>query len=86
MAGVPVPLTDVLMALSLHEGKGLMRALRLGASITCDRHGEMNGVEYILRGAVNGVTVTTGRHRSLNGALVTDLAARLEPYLYRRVP
>ena len=63
MPGDPVPLTEVLMALSVHEGKLIMWALRRGATITCWRQPWPGG---------------------LNGDLVRDLEARLEPHLYGR--
>ncbi|WP_412027944.1 hypothetical protein [Deinococcus yunweiensis] len=85
MPGDPVLLTEVLMALSVHEGKLIMWALRRGATITCWRQPWPDGPRYVLRGAVDGVMVTTGEHRGLNGDLVRDLEARLEPHLYGRL-
>lgn len=85
MPGHPVPLTEVLMALSVHESKALTRALRLGATITCCRHTWPDSPRYVLHGRMDEVSVTTGEHRGLNVALVTDLMVRLEPHLHRHL-
>lgn len=81
MTGTPIPLTEVLLALSVHEGQVIMRALRLGATLRCCRQAGPDGPRYVLHAAVGSMTVTTGEHRSLGAALVSDLAARLEPHL-----
>ncbi|MBB5376573.1 hypothetical protein HNQ07_002037 [Deinococcus metalli] len=81
----PVPLTEVLMALSVHDGKGIMRALRLGATLTCRRRHLPGGVMYVMHGRVGEDAVTTREHRSLGQDLMTDLNVRLEPYLRRDI-
>ncbi|WP_412030318.1 hypothetical protein [Deinococcus yunweiensis] len=79
-----IPLTELLMALDLHESKALTRALRLGAAVTCLRQHRPDGPRYVLQGRVGIAMVTTGEHRALGPALLGDLAARLEPHLHRR--
>ncbi|MFC3833634.1 MULTISPECIES: hypothetical protein [Deinococcus] len=81
-----VPLSEVLMALPVHEGAGLMRALRLGATVTCVQRHRPDGLRFVLYGQGTTGVVRTREHRRLGSDLVADLMARLEPQLHRHCP
>ena len=81
----PVPLTAVLLALSVHDGKGIMRALRFGATLSCRRLHRPDGVTYVLHGHVDDDVVITREHRKLGTDIVSELSVRLEPHLRRQV-
>ena len=77
----PVSLRQLMMALSLEDGKSIMRALRFGATITCRQIDRMGEQSYVLQGRVNDHSVMTLEHRKLGRDIVLDLNARLEPFL-----
>jgi hypothetical protein len=86
MADTTVPLHQVILAVSLDDGRRLMRALRVGITITCVRRLTPDGQRYTLCGVFGERTVQTPGYPVLGHAIIHDLLRQLVPATFPFLP
>ena len=86
MPPTPVPLSEVLLALPAGEVRRVMRALWMGATLTCELHTAEGNPQYVLTAAFGEGTIRSLAHPQLGPEIIHDLMTQLTPALYPFVP